>query len=120
MLLRASSPATFTTSVSVNTVIFSFFLVFSATDSAQEKSLPLTKTVTWFAYFVKNTASSAAAKPPPTTKTSFDSKAFKEAHPELYVKYVKTSNVSGSLRVTKREKKSTDNTVEADFKDLDF
>ena len=56
----------------------------------------------------------------PTTKTSFDSKAFKEAHPELYVKYVKTSNVAGSLRVTKREKKSTDNTVEADFKDLDF
>jgi len=57
----------------------------------------------------------------PSTKTSFDSKKLKEDNPELYAKYVKTSNVSGSLRVTPRKKKEAeDKTVAADYKDIDF
>lgn len=57
----------------------------------------------------------------PSTKTAFDSKKLKEDNPELYAKYVKTSNVSSSLRVTKRKKKEVeDNTIAADYKDIDF
>jgi molecular chaperone HtpG len=39
--------------------------------AAQEKSSFLNKMFTCFAYFVRNTASSAAANPPPMTNTSF-------------------------------------------------
>jgi len=36
----------------------------------------------------------------PTTKTSFDSKAFKEAHPDLFKEFSKESTSAGSLRIT--------------------
>ena len=36
----------------------------------------------------------------PTESETFDSKAFKEAEPELYKKYVKKSKRAGSLKVT--------------------
>lgn len=36
----------------------------------------------------------------PTTKTSFDTKAFKEAHPDLFKKFSKESTSAGSLRIT--------------------
>ena len=41
----------------------------------------------------------------PTTREAFDSKAFKEAQPELYKQYVKTSEVKESLKITVRETK---------------
>lgn len=36
----------------------------------------------------------------PTTKTSFDSKAFKESHPDLFKEFSKESTSAGSLRIT--------------------
>ena len=36
----------------------------------------------------------------PTTKTSFDSKSFKEAHPDLFKEFSKESTSAGSLRIT--------------------
>ena len=41
----------------------------------------------------------------PTTREAFDGKAFKEAQPELYKQYVKTSEVKESLKITVRETK---------------
>lgn len=41
----------------------------------------------------------------PTTREAFDSKAFKEAQPELYKQYVKTSEVKESLKITVRDTK---------------
>lgn len=35
----------------------------------------------------------------PTTQEKFDSKAFKEENPDLYAKYLKQSNVKGSVRI---------------------
>lgn len=37
---------------------------------------------------------------PASEKESFDSKAFKEKHPELYAEYIKKSTVKASLRIT--------------------
>lgn len=63
----------------------------------------------------------------PTTKESLDTKRLKAEDPELYKKYVKVSNVSGSLRVTKRKKKlekpeieekKNDDSIEAEFSDI--
>lgn len=39
---------------------------------------------------------------PETVRESLDSKALKAADPELYKQYVKVSNVSDSLRITKK------------------
>lgn len=39
----------------------------------------------------------------PTARETFDGKAFKEAQPELYAKYVKTSTVKESLKITVRQ-----------------
>lgn len=36
----------------------------------------------------------------PTTKETFDSKRFKEEHPEDYREYIKTTNVKSSIRIT--------------------
>ena len=36
----------------------------------------------------------------PTTKETFDSKRFKEEHPESYKKYIKTTKVKSSIRIT--------------------
>lgn len=58
----------------------------------------------------------------PSTKQTFDVNKFMEENPELYKKYLKTSNVSDSLRVTKKkEKKETKRTdvIDADS-ELDF
>lgn len=41
---------------------------------------------------------------PETVRESFDSKTLKSADPELYKQYVKISNVSDSMRVTKKDK----------------
>ena len=41
----------------------------------------------------------------PTTREAFDSKAFKEAEPELYKQYAKTSEVKESLKITVRDTK---------------
>lgn len=41
----------------------------------------------------------------PSTKQTFDVNKFMEENPELYKKYLKTSNVSDSLRVTKKKEK---------------
>lgn len=58
----------------------------------------------------------------PSTKQTFDVNKFMEENPELYKKYLKTSNVSDSLRVTKKkEKKEAKRTdvIDADS-ELDF
>lgn len=39
---------------------------------------------------------------PDSTKTSFDSKKFKEEHPDMYINYTKTSNTKGYVKVTLR------------------
>lgn len=36
----------------------------------------------------------------PTTKETFDSKRFKDEHPESYREYIKTTNVKSSIRIT--------------------
>ena len=36
----------------------------------------------------------------PTTRTSVDSTKLKKEQPEIYEKYLKTSNVSASVRIT--------------------
>ena len=36
----------------------------------------------------------------PTTKETFDSKRFKEEHPEDYKNYIKTTKVKSSIRIT--------------------
>jgi len=40
----------------------------------------------------------------PSTKIEFDTKKFQAEHPDLYKKYIKVTNVSDSLRVTKAKK----------------
>lgn len=55
-------------------MIFSWSRAAWAVDWAQEKSAPRMRMVTWRAYLVRKTLSSAAAKPPPTTKTSLSVK----------------------------------------------
>ena len=55
----------------------------------------------------------------PTTKEDFDVARFKEENPELYKKYVKITNVSGSLRTTAKKEKKREKVVEAES-ELDF
>lgn len=41
---------------------------------------------------------------PPTTRNQLDSKKIKNDHPDIFEKYVKTSSVKSSIRITLKEK----------------
>ena len=55
----------------------------------------------------------------PSTKKGFDTKKLAEEHPDIYLKYVKISNVADSIRVAKKKAAEKDkDSIEADFSEL--